>query len=327
MVHFWDSVNEEWVTIEQGVVGHWLPSREIGRFGSKDLVHWTAQSVLYPDAQDSHAQDRYDEPMSLTPFCQDGVVFGLLSWFHSDRTHPYGGPNLTDPTQPCGHVNHWPWCRKGTDEMRITVSRDGGKTWDRTSSREAWIPHGTEEDSYDRMVIGSTPPVRVGDEDWFYVTVIDGDHLSIQNDPAGTAYNRDRLPKHQIGLYIQKHNRYVSLTARNYREVLVTKPFLCTGGTLQVNADASRGQIRVGIATGEPILLYNGTTPAMAPHLLEKNFLPGFSFDDCEPILANGIEQSVRFRQGKTLDAMRGKPITILFEMNNADLYGFRAIG
>ena len=53
--------------------------------------------------------------------------------------------------------------------MRITISRDGGRTWDRTSSRVAWIPPGTAEESYDRLVIGPTPPVRVGDEDWFYV--------------------------------------------------------------------------------------------------------------------------------------------------------------
>jgi hypothetical protein len=61
----------------------------------------------------------------------------------------------------------WPWARKGTNEMRITLSRDGGRTSDRTSSQEAWITHGTEEDSYNRLVIFAAPPVRVDDEDWF----------------------------------------------------------------------------------------------------------------------------------------------------------------
>ena len=66
--------------------------------------------------------------------------------------------------------------------MRITISRDGGRTWDRTSSREAWIPHGSEEDSYDRMVLWCSPPVRVGDEDWFYTGVVNGNHLTTRSD-------------------------------------------------------------------------------------------------------------------------------------------------
>lgn len=321
LLHFWDDLHHEWVAIEQGVTGHWLPSREIARFASSDLVNWTAQSVLYPDAADPHEQHCYDEPMSLTPFCAEGVVFGLLSWFHSGRTHPDGGPNLQPSPQ---HPNVWPWCRKGTNEMRITLSRDRGITWDRTVSREAWIPHGTEQDSYDRLVIGALPPVRVGDEDWFYVQVINGDHLGVRNDAGQTAYYRDRLPRHQVALYVQKHNRYVSLTARNQQEVLITRPLTVTGGQLQLNVDASRGDVRVGIAACDPVPLYEGATPALAPHLLQRLLLPGFSFDDCEPVRMNSIQHTVRFRNGACPAALRGKAVCLLFEMCDADLYGFR---
>ena len=62
------------------------------------------------------------------PFCAEGVVFGLLDWFRSDRTHPEGGPNLTDPSRPVGHVDYWPLCRKATAETRVralTVGVDG----------------------------------------------------------------------------------------------------------------------------------------------------------------------------------------------------------
>ena len=65
-------------------------------------------------------------------------MLGLLSWFHSDRTHPEGRPNLEFTPE---HPYIWPWCRKGTtNEMRITISRDGSITWARAASREAWIP-------------------------------------------------------------------------------------------------------------------------------------------------------------------------------------------
>ena len=323
IVHFWDDIHEQWVAIDQGVIGHWIPSREIARFASKDLINWTSQAALYPDAADPHAPQYYDEPMSMTPFCAEGVVFGLLSWFHSDRTHPDGGPNW-QPTPEHPHV--WPWCRKGTNEMRITISRDGGITWDRTSSREAWIPHGTEQDSYDRLVIGAQPPVRVGDEDWYYVQVINGDHLGVRNDPQQSAYYRGRLPQHQVALYVQKHNRYVSLTARNQQEVLITRPVTVAGTELQLNVDASRGVVRVGIAAADPVMTFDDTTPSAAPHLLVKRALPGFSFDDCEPVMANSIEHAVRFKNGASLESLKDKQVCLLFEMFDADLYGFRIV-
>ena len=329
MVHFWDDVDQKWVSMEQGVVGHWLPSREVARFASKDLIHWTSESVLYPDAADAHERHCYDEAHALVPFCAEGVVFGLLDWFHSDRTHPEGGPKLTDPSQPVGHVDYWPLCRKATAETRITISRDGGKTWDRTSSREAWIPHGTEEDSYDRALLGARPPVRVGDEDWFYVGAINGDHLGVRNNAAQSSYYHDRMRVSQTALYIQKHNRYVSLAARNYREVLITKPLTLGGDTLRLNVDASRGEVRVGIALAAPVMTY-GNTPSTAPYLLWSesrqlnHLLPGFRFDDCQPIHANSIEHTVQFGERSSLQSLRGKPVVLLFQVANADLYGFR---
>lgn len=320
-LHYWDEVNEEWAAIDQGVVGHWIPSRDIARFGSKDLVHWSSTSVLYPDPGDPHRQDLYDEPMSMVPFCAEGVVFGLLSWLHSDRTHPDGGP-VFNPTPE--HSVRWPWCRKGTNEMRITLSRDGGYAWDRTCSREAWIPHGTEEDSYDRLVIVPLPPVYVGDEDWFYVDVINADHLGIRDDAGQTAYYRDRIGRHQVALYVQKHHRYASLTARNHPEVLVTKPIELTGETLELNVDGSRGLVRVGIASAEPVMTFNDTTPTTAPHLYEDRFIPGFGLNDCVPIYANAIAHKVAWK--RNLAELRGKPVRLLFEVTNADLYGFRIV-
>jgi len=320
-IHFWDGLNGEWVSIDQGVTPHWLPSREIARFSSKDLDRWESMAVLYPDSSDPSNPGCYDEPMSLTPFCAEGLVFGLLSWFHSDRTYPWGGPN---PEATDDVPNIWAWCRKGTNEMRITISRDGGRTWDRTSSREAWIPHGPEEDSLDRLVISPLPPVKVGDEDWFYVGVWDGDHLNIRNDPQNTPYVRDRPRTSRIALYTQKHNRYVSMTAGNNPEVLITKTVAVTGSKLQLNMDSSRGSLRVGIAKSEPVMTFGDTTPSSAPHLLEDNTLPGFSIDDCPPIYSNEVEHEVSFGESGILGDLRGMDVVILFEVFNADIYGFR---
>jgi len=320
-LHYFDNLNDEWVTIVQNAVPHWLPTREIARFGSKDLQSWRSEIVVAPDSQDPHPLNAYQEPMSMVPFCADGVVFGLLSWFYSDRTIGDGGPILNKTPE---HPYIWPWARKGVNEMRISISRDGGHTWDRTSSREPWIPYGTKEDDNDRLVIGPSPPIRVGDEDWFYMSVINGNHLVIRNSPDQMPYYKDRVVKHQVGLYTQKHNRYVSLRAGTQKAVLITKPLTLSGTVLQLNVDATRGQLRVGIASAEPVSTLGGTTLSTAPHLAEERPLNGFKFEDCTPIQSNSIEHNVQFKNGTTLKELSGKKVRLLFEMVDTDLYAFR---
>ncbi len=323
LLHFWDSQHDEWVAMEQGVMPNWLPSREIARFASPDLVHWSSSAALYPDASDAHRPDRYDEPMSLTPFCAEGKVLGLLSWFHSDRTHPDGGPQL-EPT--AAHPARWPWCRKGTNEMRIAISHDGGRSWDRTSSRQAWVPHGSEEDSYDRLVIGGVPPVAVGDEDWFYLQVIDGDHLGIRNDAAQSAYYADRLPRHQVALYTQRRHGYVSLRAGHQPEVLVTRPMLCPGGGVELNLDSRHGQVRVALAAATPVATYGGQVPSTAAHLLLDQTLPGFGLADCRPIRTSSVQHTVRWTGAGDLSTRAGQAVHVLVEAVDADLFGYRLV-
>jgi hypothetical protein len=336
-LNFWDAKHNEWVAIVQNAVPHWLPTREIARFASPDLKRWSSDIALTPDAADPHRADYYDEPMSMAPYCQDGVVLGLLSWFHGDRSTPEGGPVL-DKNSPemsgrrqgwpwpatAENPSLWPWARKGTNEMRITLSRDGGRSWDRTSSREAWIPHGTEEDNYDRLIMFAAPPIRVEDEDWFYVGVMNGDHLVTRTDAQKSTRYTDRVRKGQIALYTQKHNRFVSLRTKSQMQTLITRPFVISGDTLQLNVDATRGRVRVGIAEYKPVRTLNNTTDSLAPHLLEQNVLSGFSREDCIPIDANGIEQVVRFKNGSSLNELQGRTVVLVIELLDVDLYGFR---
>lgn len=320
-VHFWDEQHEEWVTLDQGVVPHWLPSREIARFASKDLVHWTSDSILYPDAHDPHDVEHYEEPMMMLPYCTDGVIIGLCGWFHSDRSTLEGGPNMSISEQ---HPYIWPWARRGTCDIRVMISRDGGRTWGRTSSRQAWIPHGTEPICPDRVLAWCLPPVRVGDEDWFYVYACDQDHLNTRNNPQQDTFHRSGSSVRNILLYTQRRNRFVSLSARARGEVLITKPVEVDGDELQLNVDADRGFVKVGIAPGGAVPTFDGTTPSSAAHLKIQHQLPGLTFDDCETVHADSIEHTVRFKGASSLDPLRGKWVCLLFQMCDADLYGFR---
>ena len=339
---FWDSVHGEWVAIVQNATTHWLPSRTVARFASSDLKTWHSEMALTPDLADSHTPTCYDEPMMLTPFYTEGIAFGLLSWVHTDRTTPDGGPVMeAAEVAPQGwpwpltarNPVVWPWARKGVNEMRITISRDGGHTWDRTSSREAWIPHGTEQDSYDRLVIVASPPVRVGDEDWFYMGDDNGDHLTHRANAQQNLYYHDRERHGTVVLYTQKHDRYVSVGTGTQIETLITKPFVVEGDTLELNVDASRGQVRVGIAGYKPVPTLGsvlgqgtpaGTTLTTDPYVMEQNILPDFTRGDCVPLEVNSIAAPVAFKSGTSLKSLHGRTVVLFIEMLDADLYGFR---
>jgi hypothetical protein len=96
---------------------------------------------------------------------------------------------------------------------------------------------------------------------------------------------------------------------------------------LQLNLDASRGWVRVGLAPSDPVPTFGNTTPSTAPHLLEDNMLPGYHLDDCLPIHANDIEHEVAFEKGSDLASLIDREVVLLFEAFNADLYGFRFCG
>jgi hypothetical protein len=170
--------------------------------------------------------------------------------------------------------------------------------------------------------------VRVGDEDWFYVLVIDGDHLVIRNNQAQSAYYADRLVRHQIALYTQKRNRYVSLRAGHQPEVLITRPFAVEGDQLQLNADASRGWLRAALAPAGAV--DTALCPTTAAHVLWSErggfdrLLPGFAFGDCEVVRGDHPEVAIHFRGD--LGRLRGQQVRLLFQLADADLYGFRFV-
>ena len=96
-------------------------------------------------------------------------------------------------------------------------------TSDRTVSCEAWIPRATEQHSPGRLVRLDCPPLRVGDEDWFNASIYVGDHA------GGQYYHNGRRSVIREALYLQKHNRFVSLTAGHAAQILITRPTQVTG--------------------------------------------------------------------------------------------------
>lgn len=301
----WDDIHNEWVATNQAP--NHGPVRCAGRYSLPDLLKWRLDHYLYPDAQDPTDPRYFGEVYGLMSVHIEGIVLEFALWFVGDRTHPNPqfykvfGRHTTDEGLIGKGVSI------STMEVHLVVSRDGCKTWDRTVSREAWIPPRKEQHSYGRLVRIDCPPIQMGDEDWFYCNGYDGNHAH--------EHYHDRTTNTIRGtLYTQKHSSYVSLKAGNVGQILMTKPIKVTGKTLQLNVDASQGEVAVAVGIDKWMRHKTGQwkSEANLPHWMvrdhwERSHLEqGFQFEDCKPVVVDSISQDIEFANAN-FESLLGK--------------------
>lgn len=122
---------------------------------------------------------------------------------------------------------------------------------------------------------------------------------------ASAAENGHLYGGASTGLAHLRRDGFASLHANGTRQYMLTRK-LCfeRGRFLFVNADALTGFVRAQIEDEE------------------GNPLPGFTFADCTPVVANSTKSQMHFRGG-ALSALAGRALRIRFEMIAADLYAF----
>ena len=88
---------------------------------------------------------------------------------------------------------------------------------------------------------------------------------------------------------------------------MITKPLTFSGTQLEINYSTSAaGQMRVELQDAD------------------GNALPGFALADCEPISGDQISRGVTWKGGSDVSALAGKPVTLRFEMSDADLFAIQ---
>jgi len=99
---------------------------------------------------------------------------------------------------------------------------------------------------------------------------------------------------------------FASLHAGTGRVSAGTKPVAFGGDRLTVNFSTSAGgSLRIGI------------------HDAADRPIPGFSESDCEELFGDEIDREVRFAGGG-VGSLAGRPVRLLFILQDADLYSFR---
>ena len=299
MVTGFDHQTNEWFMTCQDVIGSWVKrnGRDIARCATPDLVNWTGPTPILQVADDeSRKPEDYVEYMDLWSHrvggTKTGAWLGQLWIFHSDRS----SPEYQMPTIP----NVW---RKGTTEIRLVISRDAGKTWQRVCDRDVWLPHHESEVGYDYLPCCSVP-LRVKDELRFYYACWNGEHLAFYRD--GTPYYSNRMRNSSTAWATLRVDGHVSLDGGKQPGHLVTHPIRFDGGQLLVNAKVPSGVMRVEVQddAGKPIA--------------------GFSLEDCHSVTGDSIRRPIAWKANQDVSSLAGRVIRLKFELQQGELYSFR---
>lgn len=107
--------------------------------------------------------------------------------------------------------------------------------------------------------------------------------------------------------YTLRLDGFVSASAGSEGGTLLTKPITFQGGELELNfATSAAGHIRIEIQD------------------VKGNPIPGFSLDDCPHYFGDSVSKSISWNDDAKLATLIGKPVQVLFELKDADLYSFR---
>jgi len=261
---------------------------------SQDFKTWSDPHgmVFSPDEKDSGITQWY----GAAGFQVRGdLILGFLRELRDDKTAE-GAPEDAIKANTTGFagLGGSALSKSGGAGMGYTVlcwTRDG-VTWQR--------------DHYTDTFLGPDPKVGAWDHamSWIGSSTAVGDDLYMYYAGYRWGHKYHHSAERQIGLVTIKRDRYVARVAGKSGGLITTPVVKLDAGEMTLNADASAGVIRVQVsdADGKP--------------------LPGYSFADCQPVNADGLNLPVKW-SAKSLADLRGKAVRLEFSVNNASLYAF----
>ncbi len=257
---FWDkNINKYvWFMRPNVYAGPW--KRRIARTESKDFIHWDfPRTVLVPDELDPTRF--YGMPV----FYDDGVYFGLLQIYYD---------------------------KSAKIEIQLAYSRNSFD-WKRLPTREVFIGNGPKG-SFDEGMIFTAPPVKVGNELWFYYSGATSSH----NETGGIR---------AVGLAKIKADRYIAQENVDGKEgKVLTRPFVLKGNKININALTKNGSVQTELLT------------------FEGEKIKGFEKENSIPFVGDSLNATVKWKGKEDISELKGKIIRIKFYLNNASIYSFK---
>ena len=271
--------------------------RVTARSESDDFVRWDLPPapVFVPDDDDPPGT----EAAGLAATDYEGTHLGMLwvarnlpepgreEWrriIERNRRQGFFGPPIEMNNVRCREMH-----------TELVASRDGVR-WERIH-REPLIPLGPEG-SWDETLLLAARPLVHGDEIYLYYTGYG------RATPTPGASRPERIQPWNIetGLATLRLDGFASLSAEG-AGVLVTEPFTAAGTAIAVNADASRGSLRVEVLDEE------------------GRAVPDLARERARPITGDHLRARPAWSSGSDLAAMRGRTVRLKVYVEHCDLY------
>jgi hypothetical protein len=274
-------------------------------------VLWVNETlVMRADALDNATHTSWDPRAPAMDF------YGAMPWFDAS-TGVYWMAAMRFWHWGPGKA-HYPGGSRsspGSYDIALLSSRDGAH-FDYAGARHSWVGPGREGSVGSRRMWLAGPPVRVGDEELYFVSrsnVAEGPGVSI--DPLATRQGHGWMSEIAVGRL--RAQGLVSLDApyveENAAAVLVTVPLHFSGERLYVNLNsAGPGSFLVEVR--------RSNEPQTSAALLTS-----------VPLSANGVELLVFWDGNATssgnasaIARFRGEPIVLTLRMQACSLYALR---
>lgn len=268
MLFGWDELHQKYVAYCRPSLHEGNTTRRIGRSVSDDFIHWTdPQEVVVPDENDPPGLQFYNMPV----FKYEGLYIGQLLAYH------------TPPEEP--HIRFF-----GTIDVQLAVSRDG-IVWERVGERGPFLPNGPAGSIDANEIYIANAPVVVDDELWFYYSPCAQQHgITGRSGP--------------ICLAKLRLDGFVSVDAGDEVGSLTTRPFLCNGGNLHINASARGGEVSVAVIDEQGVQY------------------EGFGRVQCAIFDGDSVCHRMTW-QHHEFAALQGEMVRLKFYLRNASLYSF----
>ena len=274
-VPFWDERLGKYVIYTRGAAGSGGPFkggyRWIRRATSEDFVNWSPlESIETGETPTEHLYTNAYTPYERAP----GTYLMFPSRLVLERS--------PDPD----------WEREyggGVSDIVFMSSRDG-INFDR-SFKGAWIRPGPEE------------------ENWHERGIYIGSGIVQTSPEEMSIYSRQhsRLPTTHLRRYSLRTDGFVSMSAGFGGGDFITRPFMFSGGELELNYSTSAvGSVQVEIQDdeGRPV--------------------PGYSMVDGREMFGDEIEGAYRWNGDGDLARLAGTLVRLRFALKDADLFAFR---
>lgn len=195
------------------------------------------------------------------------------------------------------------WGDMGQVGITIVYQLDRGGSWQHVSGRPDWL---TVPDWALGAIYTAAYPIEVGDETWLYFSATADRHGWCGD---GVVYEKwcetvaERQGFNKVGLAKWRTGRIIGYQS-DYIEHISLTPRKSDSSRLALNA----------------VIKPDGLIRAQLVSETDKKPIPGYAYDDCEPITGDHLEVPVRWK-GK--DALPMVPIIAEIEITKGTLYAF----